>query len=120
MVKQMVKTGGSLRVRRAAGPTRQAARVAGAWARRPAGGKRGTASAGALPQAGSGVMVQEKLGEAFSWGPRRLLMLPRRRLAQKSSSIARCVVMRHAYAYVRVEYGLDWFGTSAGRTRWPD
>jgi hypothetical protein len=25
-----------------------------------------------------------------------------------------------AYAYIRVEYGLDWFGTSMGRTGWPD
>ncbi len=26
-------------------------------------------------------------------------------------------VRRHAYAYVRVEYGLDKFGTSMGRTQ---
>ncbi len=26
----------------------------------------------------------------------------------------------HARPYVRVEYGLDWFGTSMGRTGWPD
>jgi hypothetical protein len=29
-------------------------------------------------------------------------------------------VLRHAYAYVREEYGLDKFGTSTGRIGWPD